>query len=158
MPEYNVHYAKHAEDPMNLPDAPLTLKGQMQARQAAKEVVERRLSVDLAITSPLTRAMQTCMMVLPPTPQIGQLRYEICADLAEHMEASCDIGREPAKLLADFPELTFEDLADVWWWFPDEARGLLEGCERTHLISTESRKANSEPTFRHGMSPFRVER
>lgn len=117
---YNVHYAEHSEDPMDMWDAPLTARGEAQAREAAVALAAKP-PISLALTSPLSRAAQTCLRALPPAGRRSSaMRYEVCDLLAEHLEASCDIGRAPAELGADFPDLNFAALREVWWYFPEE--------------------------------------
>eukprot|EP00928_Gymnodinium_smaydae_P000716 TRINITY_DN10279_c0_g1_i1.p1 TRINITY_DN10279_c0_g1~~TRINITY_DN10279_c0_g1_i1.p1 ORF type:complete len:371 (-),score=84.24 TRINITY_DN10279_c0_g1_i1:400-1452(-) len=120
---YNVYHEAHHTDPLDMFDAPLTLRGQAQARTAARELAALQPPtgpVQVALTSPLTRAAQTCLLALPPSACSSGLRYEVCAGASEHLEASCDIGRSPAELKEDFPELDFSRLPDVWWWTPSD--------------------------------------
>jgi glucosyl-3-phosphoglycerate phosphatase len=35
----------------------------------------------------------------------------------ERLEHSCDIGRSPSALSAEFPTLTFDHLSDRWWHY-----------------------------------------
>lgn len=100
-------------------DAPLTLLGYEQARAAATEF-QALPRVDLALTSPLTRAARTCLLALPMSGSTRARIYEVCPIMAEHLEASCDIGRTPDELRLDFPELNFQGLPDVWWYVPEE--------------------------------------
>jgi broad specificity phosphatase PhoE len=51
----------------------------------------------------------------------------LVADLArERVENSCDVGRSPAALAAEFPGLDVAHLAEVWWHAEGEpdARGV----------------------------------
>jgi len=56
--EFNVVYETDGSDPM-IRDAPLTALGQAQDRQVREEVAN--LNIQLVITSPLTRAIQTAL-------------------------------------------------------------------------------------------------
>lgn len=60
---------------------------------------------------------------MPPGGDRAALRYEVVPLLTEHLEASCDIGRPPAELRRDLPELSFDDVPDVWWYVPEDPRG-----------------------------------
>jgi len=123
---------------MDLFDAVLTAQGEEQARAAAASF-PANLKVDLALTSPLTRAARTCVLALPPGHR-GAKRYMVTPLMSEHLEASCDIGRTPKELAAAFPELDFRHLPDVWWYVPEEHRqGITpEGSQR--LFTEEGRR------------------
>ena len=92
------------------------------------------------MTSPLTRALQTAIGLFadhPSTPAIL-----VSALLRERVENSCDVGRAPDQLLADFPSLSLAHLAEVWWHVegvPD-ARGIcVEPVERVKTRVAEFR-------------------
>lgn len=84
----------------------------------------RHVPIDLAVTSPLTRALQTAMGVFGDHPSSPTILVE--ALHRERVENSCDIGRSPAHLAAAFPALAFDHLDDVWWRRHDapDARGI----------------------------------
>ncbi|CAK0887628.1 unnamed protein product [Prorocentrum cordatum] len=103
----NAHYEQHSQDPMDMWDAPLTAVGREQAA-ALRPAFERAGRVDLAATSPLTRAMETCMLAMPACSGAAA-RYLVVPEAAEHLEASCDIGRPGSELRRAFPELPLQD-------------------------------------------------
>ncbi len=105
--EFNVVYEADGTDPMVL-DAPLTALGQAQARQVREKVAD--LGIRQVITSPLTRAIQTALGIFD-----GIAPIRVMAGHHEHLEHSCDIGRAPHQLQADFPMLSFDHLDDIWW-------------------------------------------
>jgi len=105
--EFNVVYETDGSDPM-IRDAPLTALGQAQARQARDQIAD--LNIQLVITSPLTRAIQTALGIFD-----GIAPINVMAGHHERIEHSCDIGRPPAHLQADFPSLSFDLLDDIWW-------------------------------------------
>lgn len=117
---YNAYYEKHSVDPHDLWDAPLTVAGEEQAQNLQVEF-KAVAPVTLVLTSPLSRALRTCLLAMPPQLHTSS-RYEVNAQLAEHLEASCDNGRSPVELRAEFPELSFDGLEEVWWYVPDECR------------------------------------
>ena len=117
-----VHFIRHGQstfnaatgttpwvDPM-LFDAPLTAYGAEQAAALASETAA--LGVERVVTSPLTRAIQTTLLAFP-APRTAPITVE--ALLRERLESSCDVGRSPAALAADFPALAFGHLPDRWW-------------------------------------------
>ncbi len=105
--EFNAAHTEGAPDPMIF-DARLTAKGVDQARGA--RVRARALGVQLVIVSPLTRALQTAQHIFGDTAPI-----KVMADPREKLLHSCDVGRPPSALQADFPALSFEGLDDTWW-------------------------------------------
>ncbi|WP_017622022.1 histidine phosphatase family protein [Nocardiopsis chromatogenes] len=112
---FNAVFDETGRDPLVF-DAPLTPKGVAQAEEAADGV--RRLAPELVVTSPLTRAVQTALLVA------GGLDVPITVEALhrEHLGNSCDIGRTPRALAEDFPGLDFGHLPETWWYsgVPDE--------------------------------------
>ncbi len=108
-------------DPLHF-DAPLSEDGHEQVRQARPAVAA--LPVEIVIVSPLTRALQTAVGLFDGHPHAPPM---LVAHLArERVENSCDVGRPPAQLAAEFPMLDVAHLDDVWWHAegePDE-RGI----------------------------------
>lgn len=97
-----------SDDP-TLIDAPLSELGRQQVAVIAKEV--QQLQVDLIVTSPLTRALQTAIAVVP------SLSSPILVHplLRERLFSTCDIGRSPDVLATEFPTLDFSHLDPIWW-------------------------------------------
>ncbi|MDZ7822754.1 MAG: histidine phosphatase family protein [Ahrensia sp.] len=127
MSEKTIHFIRHAQSRHNarvlevpdediarrdpaLLDAPLTDLGHQQAAALAAEIAQLT-EIELVVTSPLTRAIQTMLAAFAhhPAPRIVEHRHR------EHQDSYCDIGRAPALLAADFPMLQFEHLSDPWW-------------------------------------------
>lgn len=116
-----VHFIRHGQstfnqatgttpwvDPM-LFDAPLSAYGAEQV--AALQPEAATLGAEVVVTSPLTRAIQTALGAFPDTvPVVVEALHR------ERLEASCDIGRAPAALQADFPSLSFDHLPFPWWY------------------------------------------
>ena len=122
-----IHFIRHAQSMHNarvlevpdediarrdpsLRDAPLTALGLRQAQGLAAEVTQLR-EIELVITSPLTRAIQTTLNAFAdhPARRIVEHRHR------EHQDSFCDIGRAPEHLAADFPMLRFDHLDNPWW-------------------------------------------
>lgn len=106
---FNAAYAESGEDPMDY-DAPLSRHGEAQVR-ALKDRLGKR-SFDLAVTTPYTRAIQTCLGLFDGR----DLPVRVEALHGEQVGASCDIGRSPKVLAATYPTLTFAHLDDPWWY------------------------------------------
>ncbi|CAJ1388888.1 unnamed protein product [Effrenium voratum] len=144
--EYNVHYAKHHSDPGNVWDSPLTALGERQAEELRPRLAQH--SVQLAVSSPLTRAIQTCLLALPKSKG----RHMVTALASEHMEASCDIGRPASRLRAAFPEVDFGELPEVWWYVPDGHEGITE--EESHRLFKEEGRREGRAAFERRVECF----
>jgi broad specificity phosphatase PhoE len=107
---FNAHFAETGEDPLHF-DAPLTELGRRQVAERAPEL--RQYAYELVVTSPLTRAIQTTLGLFGDHPAKPPIHIE-CLH-REHLESSCDVGRNPALLAQDFPHLAFDHLDEVWW-------------------------------------------
>lgn len=135
MPKKTIHLIRHAQSRHNarvlevpeenmarmdpaLRDAPLTELGFQQAQRLAEELTALR-EIELVVTSPLTRAIQTTLAAFGnhPAPRIVEHLHR------EHQDSFCDIGRSPAELKAEFPMLHFDHLDDPWWQVAPEHEG-----------------------------------
>ena len=107
---FNAAWRATGVDPLHF-DAPLSEVGAAQVRLARVRL--RSLPVELVVSSPLTRALQTAAGLFEDHPHAP--RILVSALPRERVESSCDIGRAPVDLAADFPRLELDHLADVWW-------------------------------------------
>jgi broad specificity phosphatase PhoE len=107
---YNAAFEATGIDPI-IPDARLTPLGEQQVAVARETL--RDTNVDLVITSPLTRALQTAVGIFGSHK--SNPRFLVEALHRERVESSCDVGRSPALLFAEYPGLDFAHLAEVWW-------------------------------------------
>ncbi|MEO8484801.1 MAG: histidine phosphatase family protein [Betaproteobacteria bacterium] len=107
---FNRAWRVTAVDPLHF-DAPLSATGLEQVQQARAALTT--VPVELVVTSPLTRALQTAVGLFADHPHAPAM---LVAHLArERVENSCDVGRSPGELAAEFPTLDVAHLADVWW-------------------------------------------
>ena len=106
--EFNAAHKKMGDpDPMIF-DAPLSAKGIEQAKRARVEVA--KLGIQHVLVSPFTRALQTAQHIFQ-----DDLPLNVVLGPHEQLSHSCDVGRPPTALKADFPDLNFDHLPDVWW-------------------------------------------
>ena len=103
-------------------DAPLSSLGESQAAALAGHA---ELAVaELAVVSPLTRAIQTMYGAFPQASARGTKGTAppctVWQVMAEHMTDSCDIGSGAASMAARWPALDFSSLPEVWWYIDDE--------------------------------------
>jgi len=124
-------------DPLHF-DAPLSETGHEQVRQARPTLAD--LPVEIVIVSPLTRALQTALGLFGDHPGAPPM---LVAQLArERVENSCDVGRSPALLAAEFPSINVAHLDDVWWHAegePDERGICVEPLETVDARVAEFR-------------------
>jgi glucosyl-3-phosphoglycerate phosphatase len=113
---FNAHLAVDGLDPL-LFDAPLTERGHAQV--AAARLQLRETTVDVVLTSPLTRALQTSLGIFGDHPAKPTLIVETLH--RERLESSCDRGRSPAALKTEFPDVALDHLPEIWWHAAGEA-------------------------------------
>jgi broad specificity phosphatase PhoE len=107
---FNAAWRVNPVDPLHF-DAPLSDLGRSQVSQARSAVA--RYPVEIVLTSPLTRALQTAHGLFDSHPNAP--RIEVTPLLRERVENSCDIGRPRAALAAEFPSIDLSPLDDAWW-------------------------------------------
>lgn len=108
---FNAIYAQTLVDPW-LIDAPLSPKGETQVLSARDKA--QALAAELVVSTPFTRALQTARGLF------GEAHPLVIETLhRERVTASCDIGRSPKLLAADFPGLCFDHIGDPWWHCED---------------------------------------
>jgi broad specificity phosphatase PhoE len=118
---FNAAWAASPTDPMHW-DARLSARGREQVREARAALAAH--PVELVLVSPLTRAIETALGLFDGHPASPSM--EVVPLLRERLENSCDVGRRPAELAAEFARLDFAHVPDVWWHAegePDE-RGI----------------------------------
>ena len=90
-------------------DARLTNLGKEQTLKTRKKLVN--VNFDLMISSPLTRTLQTFSLIFPQP-----IKNTIVLPLArEHLDHSCDVGRQPEILKKEFPHFNLSTLKKFWW-------------------------------------------
>ncbi len=125
---FNAHFEATGTDPGHV-DARLTELGQRQALEA-RAAMAALGPVDLVVSSPLTRAIQTSLGIFGGTGT----KLEVTCRHREHLTHMCDIGRSPRDLAADFPDVAFDHLDDPWWHDgPLDHRGVPEEPEALFL-------------------------
>ena len=107
---FNAAWRVNPVDPLHY-DAPLSELGRSQVAQARSAVA--RYPVEVVLASPLTRALQTAHGLFDGHPNAP--RIEVVPLLRERVENSCDIGRAPSAVAAEFPSIDFSGLHDAWW-------------------------------------------
>ena len=133
-----VYFVRHGEAAHNVDpaafstaDNPLTARGRQQASTTLRSCLgaivgdaDRGGPFDAVVTSPMTRAIETCLystdglLSAGVTPRVEPL-------CTERGSSVCDRGSGRAHLQARFPMLNFDALApaDVWWDEDEERYG-----------------------------------
>lgn len=115
---FNAAYGNDGIDPM-LFDAPLSPIGHEQV--AVARLALHGTPVEVVLTSPLTRALQTTLGLFGDHPNAPKIVVETLH--RERLESSCDQGRSPADLQVDFPDVSLDHLPATWWHDEGEADG-----------------------------------
>lgn len=118
---FNAAWRIDPVDPLHF-DAPLSGQGWRQVAQARSRLAG--IPVEVVLTSPLTRALQTAVGVFDG--HANRPRIRVAPLLRERVENSCDVGRAPAALAAEFPAIDLSGLDEVWWHNagPPDVRGI----------------------------------
>lgn len=129
---FNAHYEATGEDPGHV-DAPLTELGHRQAAAVREQLAGTH--VDVAICSPLTRAIQTTLGIFGHR----DVPVHVTCHHRERLESSCDVGRPPAVLSEHFPHLAFDHLRDPWWHHEPDMAGPF-AVEPLHVFEARVRE------------------
>jgi broad specificity phosphatase PhoE len=105
--QFNAVYEADRPDPLIF-DSPLSELGHQQGRQTQSAVAT--LQINQVIVSPLTRTLQTATLLFGPNRQ-----FDVDPLVREQTLNSCDVGRAPSQLAAEYPHLDFAHLPDHWW-------------------------------------------
>lgn len=125
-------------DPLHY-DARLSVLGEQQVQRAREKL--RDAAINLVITSPLTRALQTTAGLFGDHPSSPPILVEPLH--RERVENSCDIGRSPALLAKEFPSFALGHLPEAWWHNhgnPDERGVCVEPLEEVQSRAKEFKR------------------
>ena len=101
--------ASDLDDPTFYYDAKITSLGKEQALIAHKKL--KNINFDLKLCSPLTRTLQTFSIIFPKPIE----NTIILPFVREHLDHSCDVGRQPAILKKEFSHFDFDEVKEFWW-------------------------------------------
>ncbi|TDH73667.1 uncharacterized protein CCR75_007032 [Bremia lactucae] len=102
-------------DPM-IVDAPLSTMGHKQVAKLHELIQSTHLDkkIQVIITSPLTRAIETAIGVFPAT-NVPIIVDPLCREM---LDTACDVGRVPTELAQHFvaqQDIDFSKLNSTWW-------------------------------------------
>ena len=90
-------------------DARITDLGKNETLKARKLLAD--IDFELLICSPLTRTLQTFTNIFPKPIK----NTKVLPLVREHLDHSCDVGRQPNILQKEFPHFDFSELNKYWW-------------------------------------------
>eukprot|EP00455_Lapot_gusevi_P012240 TRINITY_DN15754_c0_g1_i2.p1 TRINITY_DN15754_c0_g1~~TRINITY_DN15754_c0_g1_i2.p1 ORF type:complete len:213 (+),score=2.64 TRINITY_DN15754_c0_g1_i2:78-716(+) len=126
----------------NLPDPVLSSTGWEQARSRGESLQRSNFletnQIQLIVVSPLSRAIQTCLSLFPPSTH--RVPILVCDIHREIMETSSDVGRSPQELVQDFPELKFDHIPQNWWFVEGQSGPVRESKAHYNERIREFRK------------------
>jgi glucosyl-3-phosphoglycerate phosphatase len=99
-------------------DADLSSVGVAQAKAVSAAITA--LNPDMVVSSPMTRAINTCLHACAGLSAATRDHMTINADCGERLAYACDIGSPVSVLSARFPSLDFGGVPrpEAWWWTP----------------------------------------
>ena len=123
-----VTFVRHGESAHNIeraalhtPDNPLTKYGRKQAKSI--QGILGFMDFDLIVTSPMTRATETCLLSLENHNSAKKISPYILPLVCErHSGWKCDNGSSKSVLQKRFPSLNYDTLMkeDEWWYLDEE--------------------------------------
>jgi len=125
-------------------DSPLTDKGLAQAAQLRNH--PDLATAEVAVVSPLTRAIQTLRGAFPMAfspkgtlednlrqAQPGSIPTIVWPVMREHLTDSCDIGTGASELQKRWQELDFSQVPEAWWYTDPSLAGEGPEASRTYF-------------------------
>ena len=100
-----------------LKDARLDPTGKAQSVALGVRIREARMQVDVVLVSPLTRAVETALLMFPsdPAPTVPIVAVELCREA--HGGHPCDQRRTISEISKEFPQVNFSQITtdhDAW--------------------------------------------
>ena len=112
------------------------------------------LNAEVAITSPLSRAIETCLLTYGNQNVVAP---HLCREIGESL---CDIGSLKEDLVKKYPTVDFSSVpSKVWWYVDEKLKSQLTDprkCYEFVLISNGTCKL--EETFKGSHFQERIER
>ena len=108
--ELEVHLLPAEEQPV-IVDAALTQEGKEQAKRLKEYITT--LQPEIAVSSPYTRALQTCLL------SYGSGNVIVTPFCCEKMSSCDDIGLPASCLKVLYPMFDFSSLDEIWWYMQD---------------------------------------
>ncbi|KAF2170514.1 hypothetical protein M409DRAFT_51545 [Zasmidium cellare ATCC 36951] len=132
-PNSRIFLTRHAQAEHNvdldysIPDAPLTPLGKKQAASLAPQLEKIHSKIDLVVSSPLKRTLQTTKLGWAPAVERLGIQNVICLPEAQECNAfPCDTGssKEILKTNTEFAGFDFSRLKPEWtskkgFWAPE---------------------------------------
>ncbi|GAM24496.1 hypothetical protein SAMD00019534_076710, partial [Acytostelium subglobosum LB1] len=117
---FNAAYQLHKKDPF-LFDAMLTELGEQQANSLADHVA-KLTDIELVVSSPLSRALDTTRRGFSKAIKERALKVEVITLHSEYVQTSDDTGRERSIVQKEFPDFDLSHIQERWWYLPEELK------------------------------------
>ncbi|KYQ91557.1 phosphoglycerate/bisphosphoglycerate mutase family protein [Tieghemostelium lacteum] len=120
---FNLAYKVENKDPW-LFDARLTSLGETQADGLRNLVAEKLHDIELIVSSPLTRAMDTTNRAFREVLlKRKELKVRVIKHHSEYVCTSDDNGRHLSEVSKEFPHFDFTEVTEErWWYVPDQLK------------------------------------
>ncbi|EGC30452.1 hypothetical protein DICPUDRAFT_157828 [Dictyostelium purpureum] len=119
---FNVAFlANNRVDPF-LFDARLTEIGEGQASALADNAEIHLQNIQVVITTPMTRALDTTRRGLSKLIKNKGINCVVCPLHRETLTTSDDNGRPISIVKTEFPEFDFSTIEERWWYLPEEIK------------------------------------
>lgn len=110
-------YSGRLQTTRALKDARLDPTGKAQSVALGVRIREARMQVDVVLVSPLTRAVETALLMFPsdPAPTVPIVAIELCREA--HGGHPCDQRRTISEISKEFPQVNFSQILtdhDAW--------------------------------------------
>ena len=135
--EFNQAFRKTRRDP-GIIDPPLTFLGIQQIQQTADFFRDK--DIQFCVSSPYQRALQTSAVLFDLTIQNLTVNFLV----GEQFGFSCDIGSPRSELEKKWPQIDFENLAEVWWPSEPETENAVDKRGALFLQETSNRFLNTD--------------
>ena len=135
--EFNQDFKKTRRDP-GIIDPPLTQLGIQQIQQTADFFRDK--DIQFCVSSPYQRALQTSAVLFDLRIQNLTVNFLV----GEQFGFSCDIGSPRSELEKKWPQIDFENLAEVWWPSEPETESAVSQRGALFLGETSSRFLNTD--------------
>ena len=165
-----VHFVRHfqstwneAEEEQNLTrfdkglqsdallDAPLSTYGKKQALTIQQKIQD--LNAEVAITSPLSRAIETCLLTYGNQNVVAS---HLCREIGESL---CDIGTLKEDLVKKYPTVDFSSVpSKVWWYVDEKLKGQLTDPRKCYEFVLSNGTCKLGETFKGSHFQERIER
>ncbi|EFA86828.1 phosphoglycerate/bisphosphoglycerate mutase family protein [Heterostelium album PN500] len=119
---FNAAYHANGQKDPYLFDARLTELGEQQANGLAKIVDESLTDIELIVSSPLSRALDTTRRGFSNLISQKNIKTVVIPYHAETVKTSDDNGRPKSMVQKEFLDFDLSHIEERWWYLPTEIK------------------------------------